>query len=407
MIKTCRLKFLLSEPLKYGASEIGYGYDGTSDQLRYIRITDIASDGRLRENNQVYLSKDVGMQYALRPSDILLARSGATVGKAFMFTGPARSACFAGYLIRARVNTKMAVPKFVYYSLMSDNYWAYVDSYHSKSTIQNLNAELYGSVRVPYPSKEEQIKIVAFLDQAMGYADTLIAKYERLLELLEEKNIALVIQAVTKGLEARVSLKDSGIDWVGNIPNHWKVMPLKRLVSMKSGDQITSEQIQENGDFPVYGGNGLRGYTDSFTHNGAFTLIGRQGALCGNINYANGRFWASEHAVVVKPRSICSILWLGELLRSMNLGQYSVSAAQPGLSVEAIGNLKIPVPPYTEQAEISKLLEEHFRLIGDLCLKATSAINLIQEHRSALITAAVTGQIDVANYKSSKIESVA
>ena len=90
------------------------------------------------------------------------------------------------------------------------------------------------------------------------------------------------------------------------------------------------------GDFPVYGGNGLRGYTTSFTHEGHYVLIGRQGALCGNINYAKGKFWASEHAVVASMIGKIDTYWLGELLRDMNLNQYSNAAAQPGLAVDRI-----------------------------------------------------------------------
>ena len=194
-------------------------------------------------------------------------------------------------------------------------------------------------------------------------------------------------------------MKSTKVEWLGDIPEHWNVIPLKYFVSMKSGEQITSEQITEVGDFPVYGGNGLRGYFEKYTHDGEYCLIGRQGALCGNINYANGKFWASEHAIVVSPLNPTSTLYLGELLRSMNLGQYSTSAAQPGLSVEAIGNLRIPVASLEEQTSIAEYLKKEFIKWDTLTEAAFNSISLLQERRSALISAAVTGQIDVRNYK--------
>src|ERR1700676_4599527 len=116
------------------------------------------------------------------------------------------------------------------------------------------------------------------------------------------------------------------------IPAHWTWKKIKYLASLRSGDTITSDSISDSGDYPVYGGNGIRGFTSSATHRGDYVLIGRQGALCGNINYASGEFWASEHAVVVDTRGRFNVRWLGEVLRSMNLNQYSQSAAQPGLS---------------------------------------------------------------------------
>ena len=138
--------------------------------------------------------------------------------------------------------------------------------------------------------------------------------------------------------------KDSGIEWLGKIPTHWKAVKIKHIAYLKSGDSLTFETITDDAEYPIYGGNGFRGYTTKYTHEGVFPLIGRQGALCGNINYASGKFWASEHAVVVTPLKETNSFWLGELLRSMNLGQYSISAAQPGLAVDNIKNLVIPHP---------------------------------------------------------------
>lgn len=143
--------------------------------------------------------------------------------------------------------------------------------------------------------------------------------------------------------------KDSGVEWLGEVPGHWSVCVLRRIVGMQSGESITGETIAEAGDFPVFGGNGLRGYTTDFTHEGRYVLIGRQGALCGNINYASGKFWASEHAVVVNPLKQIETRWLGEMLRAINLNQYSVAAAQPGLSVDLVGRIGICVPPLPEQ----------------------------------------------------------
>lgn len=168
------------------------------------------------------------------------------------------------------------------------------------------------------------------------------------------------------------SYRDSGIEWLGKIPTHWKVKRIKDLVDLRSGEAITALSITEDGDYPVYGGNGLRGYTSAYTHEGQRILIGRQGALCGNVNYASGKFWASEHAVVATPVRLHDTFWFGELLRAMNLNQYSNAAAQPGLAVEKIKNLNISLPPIEEQRAIAGFLDE-------ACGKIDAAIQVKRE----------------------------
>ncbi|CAN5616619.1 hypothetical protein BH11PLA2_BH11PLA2_51180 [soil metagenome] len=269
-------------------------------------------------------------------------------------------------------------------------------------------AEMYGAggqKRVPesfvrnfatgIPPLIEQTAIAAFLDRETAKIDGLIAEQRRLIELLKEKRQAVISHAVTKGLNPHARLKPSGIEWLGDVPEYWDVVPLKRIVSLKSGDTITGESIDEVGEYPVLGGNGMRGYTSAFTHDGHYVVIGRQGALCGNINYSNGKFWASEHAVVASPLKKMETKWLGEMLRAMNLNQYSISAAQPGLSMELVGNIRTALPPIQEQKAIATFLVDVTTKLDTLTAEAERAIDLLQERRTALISAAVTGKIDV------------
>lgn len=184
--------------------------------------------------------------------------------------------------------------------------------------------------------------------------------------------------------------KPSGVEWLGEVPEHWDVVALKRIASLKSGDTITGESIEDTGSYPVLGGNGLRGFTSSFTHDGHFVVVGRQGALCGNINYATGKFWASEHAVVASPLKPVETVWLGEMLRAMNLNQYSVSAAQPGLSMEFVGNLRTIYPPMTDQTRIASFLARETAKIDGLVGEQRRLIELLKEKRQAVISHAVT-----------------
>ena len=175
------------------------------------------------------------------------------------------------------------------------------------------------------------------------------------------------------------------------LPSTWKVTKLKRVASLRAGGTIPSEAVASSGDYPVFGGNGVRGYTTSYTHEGTFALVGRQGALCGNVNYATGRFWASEHAVVVTPLKGNDVFWLGELLRSMNLNQYSQSAAQPGLSVELVEQLDIPVPPLPAQRAIANYLDRETARIDALIAAKQQMAGLLEQRFDAAVFHAVAG----------------
>ena len=153
-------------------------------------------------------------------------------------------------------------------------------------------------------------------------------------------------------------------------------------------------EIEEEDKYPVYGGNGLRGYFSKYTNEGEYVLIGRQGALCGNINYASGKFWATEHAVVVylKPNIDCK--WYGEMLRVMNLNQYSVSAAQPGLSVDRIKRLLLPAPPFLEQQAIAHYLDTKTAQIDRKIDLLTQKAQRYEELKRSLINETVTCGLD-------------
>lgn len=184
--------------------------------------------------------------------------------------------------------------------------------------------------------------------------------------------------------------EESGVAWIGERPKHWLVMKLHHMVRMKSGSAITTVEMDDEDEYPVFGGNGMRGRFSEYNHEGAYVLIGRQGAECGNINYASGKFWASEHAVVATLDRELEYRWLGETLRAMDLNQYSQAAAQPGLSVEVIGRLKLPFPPLSEQQQIAAFLDWKTGQIDALIARKKELLEKLKEKRLAVITQAVT-----------------
>lgn len=259
---------------------------------------------------------------------------------------------------------------------------------------QNID---YGKLRenlIPIPPKDEQDAIANYLDAATAKIDEAIAQQQRMIDLLNERKRIIIHSAVTKGLNPAAQLGDSGVSWIGQIPKHWVVKRLKHIARLRSGDTINSDRFTEEG-YPVYGGNGFRGYTDSYTNEGDFVLIGRQGALCGNVNYAHGRFFASEHAVVVYPYNTQNVIWLGEVIRDSDLNQYSQSAAQPGLAVSTIGNIYYPYPPDDERDAIASEIKEKSSVLDANIRQAESMISLLQERKQIIINDVVTGKVKV------------
>lgn len=164
---------------------------------------------------------------------------------------------------------------------------------------------------------------------------------------------------------------------------------------MKSGDNLTSDQIAESGEYPVYGGNNLRGYFNNYNKDGKYLLVGRQGTLCGNIHRVEGKFWATEHAVVTDVRTGISSDWYYYMLIVVNLNQYSESAAQPGISVEKIQNLRTALPSLGEQEAIVSHIKRETATIDYTITRAEREIELMREYRTRLISDVVTGKGDV------------
>ena len=191
----CKLKYLLKNPLKYGANESGIPY---SDSLpRYIRITDITPDGNLKCTGKLSLSEESAKDYILEDGDILFARSGATVGKTFIYYQSYGRSAYAGYLIKASLNNKVS-PKFVYYYTCSSLYEIWKNSIFIQSTIQNIGADRYANLPVPVPKTlQEQEEIADYLDAKCTEIDGLIAKKEHLVKELESYKKSLIYEVVT------------------------------------------------------------------------------------------------------------------------------------------------------------------------------------------------------------------
>jgi type I restriction enzyme S subunit len=330
------------------------------------------------ENNSIIANK----------GDLLVLWDGSNAGEFILSKKGILSSTMAKICLIKKYNHE-----FLFYVLKTNE--KYLKDMSIGMGIPHVDSNVLNNLLFVAPSSQEQQAIATFLDHETSRIDALVEKKQQFIELLEERRSALISHAVTKGLDPDVPMKDSGIEWIGEIPEHWDFKKLSYMASLKSGENITSTEFEKYGEYPVFGGNGLRGYFSKYTHEGEYVIIGRQGALCGNINYTKGKCWVSEHAIVVNPTTKFVTFWMGELLKAMNLNRYSISAAQPGISVENIKKLKIPVPPLQEQQAIANYLDRETSQIDNLIEKTKQSIEYLKEYRTALISSAVTGKIDV------------
>jgi len=365
-----------------------------------IRATNI-SRGKIINKSLVFIDpSDIpqGKDAILEAGEIIVVRSGAYTADSAIVTEDYAGAVVGYDMV---VTPKNIEPAFLQWCLLSP--YVLKDQLIASSmraAQPHLNAEELGATELLLPPLKEQTQIARYLDWKTAQIDRFIRNKRRLIELLKEQKQALINQAVTGAIDVRTGkpypgYKDSSVPWLGKMPSGWSVRKLKYIGDMQSGDNLTSEEIQVSGIYPVYGGNGQRGYYHEYNRDGHFLLIGRQGALCGNVHRVDGRFWATEHAVVVKPRNEIDRDWYYYMLIVMNLNQYSESAAQPGISVEKIQNLVTTVPKMGEQKAIAKYLNQVASAIENTIIRTQREIDLMQEYRTRLITDVVTGKLDV------------
>ena len=199
------------------------------------------------------------------------------------------------------------------------------------------------TIEIPYTSIDEQRKIGDYLESL----DHLITLHQRKCEETKKLKKYMLQKMFPKNGESVPEIRFEGFT------DAWEQRKLENVAQeFKSGNSLKANEIDITGDYPVYGGNGLRGYTSIYNHDGEYALIGRQGALCGNMNYSVGKAYFTEHAVVVKADENNDTRFLYYMLDTMNLGQYSDQSAQPGLAVNKLVKLENWFPTKEEQQRI-------------------------------------------------------
>ena len=387
--------------LKYTSTLAGrIGWQGlTSEEYRtegvYLVTGTDFKDGRIDWGSCVRVSEArwaEATQVQLEEGDLLITKDG-TVGKvARCIDLPDKASLNSGVMV-IRHKVPMST-YFLYWVLQSPVFSGWFSDVNAgASTISHLyQADFYNFGFFIPPTVQEQEQVASLLDVETAKIDQAMSLLRRELETLEQFKKSVIHEAVTKGLDPTVPMKPSGVEWIGEIPEHWGIKKLKYLCKMNSGMNLTSEEISEVGDYPVYGGNGIRGYYSKYNNDSSCVLVGRQGALCGNIQLGVAPFWATDHAVVVKELSGYGKKYAFYALTAMNLNRLSMAAAQPGLSVEKIICEFSPVPPSVEQESIASALESKVVGIETVLETKYEQLEILKQQRQSVIFEYVTGK---------------
>ena len=362
--------------------------------IRYLTTGNVGA-GFYKEQGSGYISeKTFSELHCLNvyPGDLMISRLNEPIGRACIIPDTESRYVVAvdNVILRPNANYNK---KFIMYGMNADGYAEHANMIARGATMSRISRSQLGQFWLAFPNIEEQQAIADFLDKECAQIDSIAADLEKQIALLQQYKKSLITETVTKGLDKSVPMKDSGIEWIGKIPEHWNVTKIKYFCRMYSGENLTSADIEPYGDYPVYGGNGKRGFYSNFTNDGEHVLIGRQGALCGNVHLVSGKFWATDHAVVTYPTKEIINKYLYYLLQSMNLNQYSQSAAQPGLAVNVILALKACLPStLKEQKTIVDFLDDKCLQVDQIILQKENQFNILQQHKKSLIYEYVTGK---------------
>jgi len=257
-------------------------------------------------------------------------------------------------------------------------------------------------IKVAIPSIKEQEAIANYLDAATSKIDEAIAQQQKMIDLLNERKQIIINNAVTKGLDPNVKMKPSGIDWIGDIPEHWQLMSYRYLFYNLDYLRmpITADQRSRNNpQYDYYGASGVIDKIDHYNVEDKVLLIGEDGAnlLLRNlplIYKADGRFWVNNHAHILKPIRD-DYDYMAYVMEAADYTLYITGSAQPKLSQSNLNSVKLPIPPINEQKDIVNSLSRNTIGIDTVLESAKKQISLLQERKQIIINDVVTGKVKV------------
>jgi type I restriction enzyme S subunit len=391
---THRIKDLF-EIRKRIAGELGH--DVLSVTQRGLRVRDTESnDGQLAMDYSKYQVVEVG-DFVMNHMDLLTGFVDVAVGPGV--TSPD----YRVFVARRPAELHSQYFLYVFQNAYRQRIFYAFGQGASELGRWRMPTDNFNSFILPVPSLSEQVIIAAFLDRETGKIDALVEEQRRLIGLLKEKRQAVISHAVTKGLDPNAKMRPSGVDWLGHVPEHWVQCQLKRAVVLQRGHDLPLEERRE-GDVPVVSSGGYLGLHDVAVAKAPGIVTGRYGTI-GEFTYVERDFWPLNTALYAIEMHGNNPKFLFYLLISLShlFIVHSKKSAVPGVDRNDVHPLGIVLPPPGEQADVARYLDERTSKFAQMIKHAEDAVALLSERRAALISAAVTGKIDVRGRDSHEV----
>lgn len=372
---------------KYITSFInGYAFDSDAMQSvgKYpvIRIGDI--DGKtINFANCLFIDNNVNLEkYKIMKDDLLLAMSGATVGK----TG------FSYKNYEAYINQRVGIirscnNKFVNYFLKTSYFDEFIKLISVGSAQPNISSINFGEFKMTLPSNMEQKLIVDFLDEKVFYLEEILSDLNKQIEILNDYRKTIIMEITTKGLDKNVEYKDSGVEWIGTIPKHWKITKNKYQIKIHNGKEI----IDDIGEIPVYGTGGCFKNTNDYLYNGESVLLGRKGTI-DNPMYVKGKFWTVDTCYYTTSYGKLMLKLFYYFSMCFDYKYYQTGSTLPSMTQYDLGSICIPDIPMNEQKEIVDYLDNKCSQIDKIIEEKQKQIEKIEEYKKSVIYEYVTGK---------------
>ena len=321
---------------------------------------------------------------------ILLGRKG-TIDKPRYFNGRFWTVDTMFYAIP----NQKCIAKYMYYQALTIPF----SLYSTDTALPSMTQTDLGNHLMCFPPTFEQRAIASYLDQKVGKIDTLISEKEKMVEDLKAYRSSLITETVTKGLNKEVKMKDSGLEWLGMVPEHWGIIPFKRGVSINNGRDYKHVQSEEG--YPVIGSGGQFAFASDYLYDGEVILLGRKGTI-DKPRYFNGRFWTVDTMFYAIPNQKCIAKYMYYQVLTIPFSLYSTDTALPSMTQTDLGNHLMCFPPTSEQRTIASYLDYKVGQIDALISELEHQLSDLKSYKSSLITEAVTGKIDLRDWQTKK-----
>ncbi|WP_394165378.1 restriction endonuclease subunit S [Neptunomonas phycophila] len=416
---------LIADQTRNGFVDGPFGSDLKSNEYQdsgvpLIQLNNIR-DGQHVLRNMKFITQEKKQQLSRHialPRDVVIAKMADPVARAAIVEKVYDEYVIVADCVKLSPDLSKIDLAFLVWAINSDAVRINAELASTGTTRIRINLAELKKLKIPYPSIIEQQQIANFLDHETARIDTLIDKQQQLIKLLKEKRQAVISHAVTKGLNPNAPMKDSGVEWLGEVPEHWKLMKFNHCASIRNG-QVDPRREPYN-KYILVAPNHIESKTGKIifleTSEAQGADSGKYQCKKGEVIYSKIRPALAKVCLSPSDQTICSAdmypisgskklinEFLYRFLLSEEFTNFSIlesdRVAMPKINRDSLSCIKIPIPPLQEQVEIVKFVTSTLDKLDSLEINQKKAVTLLQERRTALISAAVTGKIDVRNFK--------